>query len=275
MPIPLVAGAVVAGAGALGSIIGELFRGKSRAEAESILNQARDEFGRINMPALQRIAAEQLGPSALESVQVDPEYDSAVRGALSRMKGLEDAQGLTTADRAAYNQALNASGRQAAAQRAGTMNAFEARGAGGSGAALASALQGQSDAAARAQQAGLQTAGDAQQRYWQSVRDRFQMGSQASNADYSRKANAAEASDAIARWNATNRQDAAKYNNAQTQQDFDNRLGVAKAKYGLAQQQAARLDDEGNHAGQLGTGIGQAVSQGAAAAFDEYGRRKK
>lgn len=275
MPIPIILGAVGALAGLAGTAIGEWLGGKKREEAQQILDAARDEFGRISIPRIQQLAAQELGPSAMESIAVDPEYEGAMRGALGRMKQLEDQQGLTLADRASYNEALQASGRQAAAQRAAALNAFEARGGGGANASLASALQGGSDAAMRAQQAGLQAAGDAQQRYWQSVRDRFGMGAQATQQDFGRKADVASARDAVNRWNATERSNTNRFNAGQAQQQFDNRLNVAKAKFGIAQQAAGRLDENADRTSRIGTGVGQAVGQGLDKGYDTYRRWKK
>lgn len=267
LPLLPIIGAGVAG---LGGIIGELLGGANRAEAERILNEARDEFGRLDIPRLRELAAEQLGPSAMEGVTEDVDYQAAMRGALGRMRELDESQGMTAVDRASMAEGLDAANRSARANRAMVSRRFGQ----GSGAGLATALQGSSDAAERANTVGMDSAAEAQRRYWQNVQNRFQAGRAATTDDYNRKADRAHASDAVNRWNASSRMDTARGNNAVRQANYDNAYRKAAGQADLAQAQAAQKTGQADRIGNIGAGVGNAVNMGLNA-YDAWDRRDK
>lgn len=249
---PMLVGMGVAGASAL---ISELIASGRRAEADRILAEARDEFGRLDPGKVQALAAEYVGQ--------DPQYDAAMRGSLARVDDQIASGGMTVADRATLDDALDDVARQERAQRAHIMNSMEARGGGGSSQTLLASLVNQQGAAQRAQDAGLQTAGDAQRRYWQAVRDRFGMGAQG-----------AQQQSAVDRWNATQRTDAARFNAGQKQQDFENRYRKASGQLGLAQQQAGRADADAERANAIGAGVGS-TAVNAASLYDQDEERRR
>jgi hypothetical protein len=230
-----------AGIAAAGGLLGQLLSGASRDEANRILMSVRDAYGRIDPAKVKQMAVEKLGPSALEGLQAGPEY-AAMGDSLNRLGQEVQAGGMGIQDRAAMNEALDTVGQQERAQREGIMDRFNARGAGGSSQNLLAQLVAQQGGAQRAQRAGMDAAGNAQARYWDAVRQRAQLGS----SMLGHREKAAEAKDAINRWNAANRQDTARYNNSLEQQRFSNDLarvqGQAGASGALANQQNANAD---------------------------------
>jgi hypothetical protein len=251
MPLPLIGLGIAAGAG----LLGQLLANKSREEAAAILAQVRDEYGRIDPAKVEKLAAER--------VEIDGQYDGAMRDSLGRVDEQIAQGGMTIADRAALNEALDTTGRQERAQRAHIMRSFEDRGAGGSGQALLASLVNQQGAAQRAHGAGLETAAEAQRRYWQAVRDRFNMGAQG-----------AEQRSAIDRWNATNRQDTARYNNSLEQQRFNNDMAKVGGKAGVAGAQVTQANADADRTAGAYANYGAAAGD-AFAQYDADEQRKK
>lgn len=244
---PITLSLLVGGGSAL---VGQLLGGGDRAHAEEILNAARDEFGRIDPAKLRALVS--------QDTQIDPQADAAQRDSLNRMGQEVESGGMGLQDRAALNEALGESGRQDRAQRAATVRDFGR----GSSQGLLATLVGQQGAAQNANRAGLDAAGQAQQRYWQAVRDR---GTAAGNI--------ADRRSAIDRWNGSQRMQAAQGNNANAQQQFSNELDLTRAKYGVAQNAASRLDQTADKTASQWGGVGAAGAQGILQ-YDEDQKRK-
>lgn len=239
----MAAALIGAGLAAAGGLIGELLAGKSREEAEQILAQVRDSFGRIDPAKVQQLHAETVG--------MDPQYDNAMRSSMGALDAEIAAKGMGIADRAALNDAMDSVGRQERAERAHILRSGD-----GSGSqALLAALVNEQGAAQRGQSAGLNVAGDAQRRFWQAQRDRFQMGAQG-----------AQQRSALDKWNATNRQDAMRQNNAYEQQRFDNQMRQAAGTAGVAAQQAAAKMGNADRI----AGAGAAYGDVAGKAYSQY-----
>jgi hypothetical protein len=218
------------GVSVAGTVLGELFSSGRRQEAEAILRAALDEYGQIDLPKLERIVAEQLGPSALESVKTDPRLRDAQYNALAKLQTIEDSGGLTLEDRAVLNRQLGEANRSAQAQQSSILNSMRARGVGGSGAELALMQANQQGAAQRAADAGLDTAAAAQRRYIDSILQRGEMAGRVRGQEYGEASRAAEAKDLIARYNADARERGARYNNDLMQQRFGNQMQMATAR---------------------------------------------
>jgi hypothetical protein len=264
--IPLAA----AGIAAAGGIIGQLLQGKSQAEAAEIMRSVRDQFGRIDPAKVQKLAVEQLGPSGYEALVRGDEMN-AMRESSDQMGEGVKAGGMTIQDRAALNDALDQTSRQDRAQRTAVTRNFSGTGTQG----LVAGLMGQQQSAQLGQRAGLSAAGDAQRRYWDLVGRRADV----NNQMFANKGRAAEAGDAIARWNATNRQQTTQYNNSLEQQRYDNDMRRVAGKAGMDQAAAAQTQANGQAQGQMWAGVGaagaQAVGQYASdqAAAEERKRR--
>jgi len=263
MPIPLLIGAGIAAAGGL---LGQVLGNSSREESERIMQRVRDEFGRIDPAKVREVAVEVLGPSALEGLQNGEEM-GAMGDSLGRMGDAVEQGGMTLQDRAALNDALDESGQQDRAQRA----AIERQYAGTGSQGLLAQLVGQQGSAQRSNRAGMNAAGDAQRRYWEMVRSRAGLAGDI----YNRRAGAAEAKDAIARWNATNRQDTQKYNNSLEQQRFDNDMRKQAGKAGLDQAASARAEATADRTQQTWARVGEAGAQGYGQYSEDEERRRR
>lgn len=257
-----------AGIAAVSGLIGQLIAGKSREEADAILQSVRDEFGRISPAKVKALAVEQLGPSALDALNRGDEMNTMQDGVNRMTTGIEQG-GMTLQDRAALNEALDQAGQQDRAGRAAVTRQFSGTGNQG----LVAGLVAQQGSAQNAYRTGNASAGDAQRRYWDMIQSRGGM----ANQMYANKSRAAEAQDAIARWNATNRQQTAQYNNSLEQQRFDNDLRITNGKMGVAQQQAALKRGDADRTQQTWGGVGAAGAEAAAQAGSdrEYEEWKK
>lgn len=227
--------AIGAAVGAVGGAVAAWLGNKGAKEAETILAQARDGNGRIDLPLLQQMAVKELGPTQFEKLNADSQFVDAQRTAISRLRQGVDDKGMSAVDRANLNTALDASGRADKAQRAAVVNNFRARGAQGGGAELAAQLAAGSSGAEGAQAAALGTAADASQRYWQQVRDLGTQGQAANALDFNQRGQVASAADERARWNAQTAIDTQQYNNGLAQQNYDNRVGQWQRDYNAAQ----------------------------------------
>ncbi len=255
---------VGAGISGLGGLIGELFSGPQRAEAERLMRQAMDTEGNVDMPQFEKLIAQKLGPSALEKIRTDPRLEQAQYSAMDKLQGIENAGGLTLADRANMNKLMGQAARQNSAGRAQIQAEMDARGTGNSGAALAMQLQRQSDAGDRAAQIGMDTAGKAQARYFDSVMARGEMGGKMRSQEYSEKARAAEANDLINRWNASQQTNAFQYNQGQQQLDYQNRQGKASRKAAALRAQAGQTSANADRTGKMIGGVAAGVGNGFA-----------
>lgn len=236
------------------------------------MQRVRDEFGRIDPAKVKEAIAEVLGPSALESLEKGEEM-GAMGDSLGRMGDAVREGGMTLQDRAALNDALDEVGQQDRAQRSAIERQYSGTGSQG----LLAKLVGQQGSSQRSHRAGMNAAGDAQRRYWQMVSQRAGLADQM----YGIRARAAEAKDAISRWNATSRTDAARYNNDLAQQRFDNDMRKQAGKAGLDQAAAAAKRADADRAQEMWSRIGATVGKGAVGALggedeeDEYGGRRR
>lgn len=246
----------------------------AREQSDRQFQQAQEEMKKVaeyletqGIPSTeaQRIALEyaQVGPSALEDVQIDPRLKDAQMGALSKLQEMGGA-GLTQEEKAQQMMMQRSVAGDAQARDKAILQNMAERGMGGSGSELIARLQGSQSAADRNAVSQAQLAGQAQNRALQSIAQAGQLGGQIRQQDYGQAAEAASAADRIAQFNAQNRAGAQQqqemHNKGLIQQQFQNEMAkkqaVAAARTGTAQagmQQAARTMQ-----------AGQAAAQGAA-----------
>src|SRR5690348_5897201 len=203
--------------------IGEALAKGERDKAEALLTRMRTEFEGIPLPNLEEIEAQTLGPSALESVRADPALEGAQYEALGQVGELADS-GMGAQDRAALNAIANQAARRQRAGAAGIEADMAGRGLAGSGVDYATRAQLASDTNQRISEAGQNIAGDAANRRMQAILAKGDLSGRMRGQQYSEKANAANARDAIMRFNAQSRDSANRYNQAQRQQRFQNQV---------------------------------------------------
>lgn len=179
------------------------------------------------------ITPQQLGPSALTGIQPDAQARLDEQNAIGQLDDIAKSGGLTLADKAALNKIESTLNRNASARNNSLANQFAARGQLGSGAQLAMGLANNQNAAENANERGEGIAGQAQQRAMQAVLSKAGASRNMSNDDYARKKAAAEATDAISKYNASMTTDAAKSNNAIAGQAYDDSIKRLYGQTGL------------------------------------------
>jgi hypothetical protein len=191
---------------------------KAREEALNKLKELEKAWD--NLPLPPEMKAQLQDKSELLKVKLDPKYKEYQNQALEGLSQSVAQKGMTDQDRLAYAQARQ----QGASTDLGLRQAAESqasqRGLGGSGSYLAD-LMGAQAGANRTSQEGLQAASDARQRYMQALNQLAGNATQVRGQDYNIAANAANAQDAINRFNTSQLWNADMYNN---QQRFQNQM---------------------------------------------------
>lgn len=173
-----------------------------------------------------------LGDSAMGGISLDPRYKDAQMAALAKLQNItnsdgKDAQFMADAARLQNDVNTNLQGNTGAIQQ----NLATRGMSGGPSEAIARQIAAQ-QGANRQSQMGLDLNAQAQQRALSALMNQGQLGSQMSAQDFSQQAQKAQASDAIARFNAQNTQsvnsanvaskNAAQLQNNQNAQNINN-----------------------------------------------------
>lgn len=267
--IPAIASAIGAAGSAVGGAVGNANAASDRDSQRRLLQMAMDEYGRIDLPTLERIAAEQLGPSAMEGVQTDPRLRQDQLGTLDTLDSYSR-DGGTAESRAAMNRILADVARQEGAGRNAILGNMRARGVAGSGAELAAQLSNQQASADRAQTAGLDQAAQAQRRMLEAAVQKGTLAGNIRGQDFGENSAKAQARDMINRYNAAGREKAQYYNAGLTQQQFGNRMQLASGKANAAAGVANNYGQTADRTAAMGAGIGSGLGQVAASFGQQY-----
>ena len=183
------------------------------------------------------LEAEALGPSRLEQVEMDPRLQAAQMAALEGITGVAEAGGLDAQSRLNIEQGL---GRVAGAEQARLQQLREDPTL-GQGQRLALQAQAVQGAGQSGKDIALQTAAQAQQARMAALGQQGSMASQMSQQQLALAGQKASAADAIAQFNAQNRQGVSAQNLAQ-RQSIANQQAATKNQQemynkGLIQQQ--------------------------------------
>jgi hypothetical protein len=300
--------AISAGANILGGMAAGSAQEKAAQRAENIASESAAEQQRridaIKDPELKKIVLEnpelvdqltpeQLDDSKMKDIQLDPRLQEARMGALQSLmqKGEE---GLTAQDKAQYEEMLMGADAQEKARQDTILSQMAQRGALDSGAQLASQLASSQGSASNARKAALQMAADSAAQRASAQSQAGQMAGQMQSQDFARQAQAAQARDAIAKFNAANRQDVGRQNlqarqtlenlrasnvnreqsleNVRQQQIYGNKMGRATRQNattaGLAKTMGQSALAQGKGQAQMYSGIGSAVGSLANAKDD-------
>jgi hypothetical protein len=271
--------AVAASIAAGGSIVGGAMGGKAAKDAAKSAAKAQmraqkmilRRLDRVKDPELKKVilenpklmgqlVAEELGTSALEDIKTDPRLQDARMGALESLmqKGEE---GLTAQDKAQYEEMLMGADAQEKARQATIQSQMAQRGALDSGAQLATQLASSQGSASNARRAALQMAADSAAQRASAQAQAGQLAGQIKGQDFSQQAQAAQARDAIARFNAANRQNVSAQNLAARQRMEDLRASNINQQQQLENQRQLQQFE----AGMMKAGAGnKAISAGAA-----------
>lgn len=272
-------------------------------KAIRMAKEARDTINRVYVPTVAEqeillqnpelaglLEAEQLGPSAMEEVSTDPRLRNAQMSALEQLAGLSET-GLGAEDKAAFNQLRRQVASEAQANQQATLQNAAAQGTLNSGNALMAQLNAGQQAANRGAQGADELAAQAARARREALAQYGNMATTMGQNDFNNQSAVAQSRDAIANFNAQNRQGVNQYNlgnkqnlanqkadttNQQTmynkgliQQKFQNDLGKATGQSGAtqnianmyAQQGAAKAQGSANMTSGL---VGAGAQLGAA-----------
>lgn len=186
------------------------------------------------------LEAEQLDPSALEEISLDPQAREAQLAALQSLQEYAD-EGMTETDKYAMEQMLGDVAAQERSRQAGVEAQMARQGMDQSGAAMMAKMQGSQSAANQAREKAMQTAAQGQQNRMNALNQLASQSGQMQQQDFSRQANVASAKDAIAQANAANRQNVNAQNLASRRALENQRAATANQQQmynkGLIQQQ--------------------------------------
>lgn len=250
-----------------GSVIGEAMSKMDKDEAMRLIKSVSDEFGRINVPELQKLVLAKQKDTNLAGIKDDPEYRADQSAADAQLNDVISSGGLTLADRAALNAVRNRVSRTESAGRNAITNSMAARGSLDSGNMLAMQLANNQSGAQAASEAGERTTGQAQARMFAAIRERALLAGQGLDRDYRQQSDKARAQDAIEAGNTAIANTAARHNAGIPQQNFDNQMrktaGAAGATYASAGAHAASAKDTK----QTAQGIGNMAGAAGQAAY--------
>jgi hypothetical protein len=312
--MPLIAGAMVAGP-IVGGLVGNVMSQGDRSSQKKAMKRALAELESVGLPPdlskeiiyqqFQKVGIltpqleEDLSDSIAESEQAkikeDPELRKAQIQALSAMQGRAKV-GLSAEDRAALNQIRTETQRDAEAKRQQVLQQMQARGMGGSGAALVAQLQAGQDAQNLASQQSDTQMAQAQSRALQALGASSDMASQMRGQDFDVNQARAQAIDERNRFLAENsiarqqrnvstlnqaqlenlreQQRITELNTQQANQEklrqvaeqgslYDRTLGYKQAKAaaltGQAQYHGQQAANTAQSFGQMGAGVGTAA----------------
>lgn len=289
----------------VGGLVGQAAGAGQRDASERAYQQALQQLAGIRIPtieeqqinllapqlageyqAIQQQAAQELGPTALSNIQIDPKLREAQMKALSSLAELGEG-GLNAVDRAMLDQINREQAAQTRANQAGILQNLAARGMAGGGQELALKLAAGQQSADRAAQQGQQLQAMALQRSLDAISKAGQLGGQVRQQEFGEQSEAARAQDVINQFNLQNQQRVLENNLAEQRRAQATNLGERQriqdmatqlrnqqetANKGLIQQQFQnQLQRAGGMASQLNR-AGERMAQQAQDTGGMYGR---
>lgn len=207
----------------MGAVV-DTITGKSNRKAANAAGKAVDLYKNIDLPSISEMTLEleelvqqgQLTPeqaeailierSSMEDVGTDPALKEAQLGALAELQEIVDGEGLNAQAKARLSQIETEEANQERGQREAILQDARQRGVSGSGIELASLLANQQGSATRQSQRDLDVAALAEQQALEAILNQGDLSSQIRGQEFDEQARIAEAKDAIAQFNAQNRQ---------------------------------------------------------------------
>lgn len=236
-----------------GAVMGQSAAKKEARAAEAAMQQALRLFGGVKIPGLteQEISPEmlqyigdylpmleqieQLGPSAMEQVSIDPRLRQQQMSALEQLAGLSQG-GMSQADLAALELARRGAASEAQAKQGQILQEMQQRGQAGSGAELIARLKAAQSGADRQSSEGLQIARMAQERALQALSGMGSLAGNIRSQEYGEQSDLARARDVVNQFNTQNRQNVGQRN---VQSQNQARLQNLSQQQRLAEQNVA------------------------------------
>lgn len=250
-------------------MLGEQKAGAQTAQQQAMLQQIYDELRNIPLPELERIVAEQLGPSAMEDVRSDPMQRQQQLEVMDELRNIFEGGGFNVEDRAAMSEAMNRANVQGGAQRRALASDFAQRGQLGSGARLALGNMDAQGAANRSSQMAQDIAARGEVRRRGALDKYGEMAGDVRRADFGEASARAGAADAASRWNASAREKAGYYNAGLPQQQFGNRVTRATGQQGAGGNLAKFYGDEAQGTRNQYANYGRAGAEAATAFLED------
>lgn len=248
---------------AAAAMLGQMVAQGQEARARKLYQDSLDEFGNLDLPKFQEIAAQELGPAAMESVRADPKLVASQNAALGQYDEIIDGDGFNAADEASMNAVGNQIARRAGANRAGIAQGFAANGMAQSGAAVAAQMGNAQAANQQLNEAGLNTTAAGQASRRNALAAKGALAGTMRNQDVSERSRAAQAHDDTARYNANARMSAAQQNNANMQTQFQNAFNRQTGKAGAAGVLGNAYNNQAANTrqffGNMGAGVGESI----------------
>ena len=225
-----VPGAIAGGAiGLVGGMMGSSSRKKAAKKAEALARQNAAIWAAVKIPTIQEQQIilqnpELQGEYTPEQLQYMGDTTSSMEGIAANeatvaaqseaLQGLSEVAegGFSEGDKAAAREAQRNVSQDAQARQKSILNAMASRGTLGSGMELAAQLQGNQMATDQMSNASDKLIQAAQARSLQALGQQGQLSSQMRGQEFSEKSDIAKSRDAIARFNAANRQNTADSN---------------------------------------------------------------
>lgn len=245
-----------------GSAVGTAMSQMDMDKAMALIKASVDEYGKINVPVLQKLALSKNPDTLLAQIKDDPQYRQQQMDADAQMSDLIQSGGLTLSDKAALDAIRNKTAASDSANRQTTAEDFRRRGQLGSGAELAMDLKNQQNSAQSLNASGDAMAGNAQARAYQAIIDRAKLAGQGLDRSYNQQANAARAQDTINAGNTAIANTATTYNNQIPQQDFNNQITLANGRMKPNEVLAGLLGANAKNTQGTANGIGNIISTG-------------
>lgn len=248
-----------AGPAVAGNVAGNQAMQNAYAAVLQNLQNEMGDYSKLSTPQFQQLQAQQVGPSALASIQPNAQARGDEQAAINQLGDIANSGGLELSDRNALNQLEQTQSRNAQARNNSIANQFAARGQLGSGNQLAMELANAQNATQNANQQGESIAAQAQNRAMQAIMNKGAASRSMANDDYQRQRAAAEAADSIARYNSGLRTGAAQGNNALAQQGYQDQLQKLHGQTDVGNSLNTAILGRGNQTSANAVGMGNAV----------------
>lgn len=254
-------------------IVGELIASGKEDEAKAVYTRLQTEVAGIPLPPLEEIAAQQLGPSAMESVTTDPRLETAQMQALG---GLDEVAqgGLGQVDKAQLNALMNQLSRRQRAGAAGIEADMAGRGLGGTAVDYATRAQLASDSNQQASEAAQGISAQALQNRLNAIGMKGELAGRIRGQSFGEKSKKAEAMDTINKINAGYRERAQYHNAGLPQQRFQNQLAKVGAQANPAAGIAGLQTRGADNTRGLYAGVGAAAGKWANSLDDDEDDKK-
>lgn len=266
--------AALMAAGPIVALIGRAVAEGDFERARQIRAQAAAEYGDSVLPVIDRVVAQEVGPSAMANIRTDDGLRSQQLRALDELSNIYESGGQTEADKAALNVAQNAVAARSANALANGQQRLARTGQTGNAAlesSLAATVGG--DAAGAMADMGYRAQADARDRALRALESEASLAGGVRAQDFGEASTKAKAADAFTLFNADQRSATQAANNANAFRQYDARMGLKAARNNARGVQAADYDARGARTVQTAAGLGNAATS-MGGAFGNYKRQK-